>query len=533
MALPGPAPEAAGRPGNLPLAAAALSFAVCLLHAGFFSAHPLFDHPVVDAAWHMEWAGRIAAGDITAYAPFFRAPLYPMLLGAVFAAAGRSMTAVALLSSLLTAASSAILASIARRIMPRGPAVAASAIWALWAPSFFLSATALLEPLYLVLLMGAFLALESGRPSAGMLLLGLSVVTRPGSALLLPAAVASAGLTRGLRRLPLFALPIAAVWAVNAVSGDPLDVVSSQGGINFYIGNSPDSDGYTAFAPMRVPPREPGAAYSDNVHDAAVLLAPEGLSASAVSSWWSARTLRGIADDPAAWLGLMARKLLYLFSPVEIPGNYDMYYCRRFSPPLRLLLTPPPVAFPGLLLFLLLPGALLAGKPSGAEARLLLWSLLLAAGTLAFFVTSRLRLPCVPFLVPVLVARFASKWRKGLALMPLGAAAGIALAAVTGGTVEKSGVNMPFHDALAHVEAGDAEGARALFMEAIDRSFERGDRISQNRTDAMYDLGLLELREGRPEEAGRWWMAALADDPSFEPAAAALAILRRTQPGDR
>jgi tetratricopeptide (TPR) repeat protein len=496
----------------------------CALHISSMSGHPLFGYPVVDARWHFEWASAVSRGDVFAFAPYFRAPLYPWILGALFALTGPSVAAGAVLSALMVTASAALFYKIAAKWTSPGPALTVSLVWALWAPQFFLSATLLMEPLYLLLLLGSFLAVDSGRTGAGMLLLGLSAITRPGSVILLPAVFLRCGLVPGLRRLPLFLLPIAGVWAVNAISGDPGTVISSQGGVNFCLGNGTDADGVTAFAPVWVM-QDPGAPYEDNVHAASLALAPEGLRESAVSSWWTRRTLAEISADFPRWLGLLGRKVMYFLSPVEVPGNYEMYYCRRYSFLLRSLLLPPPICVPAAIILLMLPGALAGARPTRREAFLGIWALLLAAGVVAFFVTSRLRLPCVPFALILVASRFARNLRRSLLLAPAGLALAAGLILATGGIVRMSGVNMPFYDALAHYSQGRVDEARALFLESLGRAYERQDGLSLNRAEAMYDLGLLEAREGNLEDAASWFRAALEDNPGFGPAAHALELL--------
>jgi hypothetical protein len=511
---------------------AALS--VSLLNVLMLSRTPLFHYPVVDARWHRAWAGLVAGGDLFAYSPYFRAPLYPWLLGALYSVTGVSVTAGAILSSVLHAASAGILFRICARRMPRPWAIGCAMAWALWGTAVFYSSTLLIEPLYILLLLISFDLLDGGRIGAGSLMLGLSAIARP-SALVLLLSVPFMGIRK--RSLPLlllaFAAP-AAVWCVNASRGDPGTFISWQGGINLYLGNGPEADGFTAFAPCPVPEDTGGTVpYTDNVQAASILLAPPGSSGSEVSSWWAGRALSRIASDPAGWAALMARKVALVLSPVEIPSNYDPAYFRQYSPVIRLLIWPAPAGFPFILLWALLPGALVAGRPDRRTVLLAVWSLLLLAGVVAFFVTARFRLPAVPFLIVLLAGRARAAGRRALLLAPAGVAAGLLLTLLTGDLVRVSGVNMPFHDALANYDQGRIEEARNLFLQAISAGSSRGDGISMNRAEAMYDLGLLEAREGRMREAVSWWEATVSEYPGFEPARRALdAAAGNADPGD-
>jgi hypothetical protein len=505
-----------------------------ILNMLLLSRTPLFWYPVVDARWHHAWAGLVAGGELFAYAPYFRAPLYPWLLGAVYSLTGLSVTAGAILSCACHAASAGILYRICDRRMPRPWAVGCAMAWALWGTAVFYSSTLLIEPLYILLLLISFDLLDSGRIGAGSLLLGLSSIARP-SALILLLAVPFTGMRK--RSLPLLLLAAAApaaVWCVNASRGDPGTLISWQGGINLYLGNGPEADGFTAFAPGPVPADTCGTLpYSDNVEAASILLAPPGSSGSEASSWWTRRALARIASDPAGWAALLVRKTALVLSPVEIPSNYDPAYFRQYSPVLRLLIWPAPAGFPFILLWALLPGALVAGRPDRRTVLLAAWSLLLLAGVVAFFVTARFRLPAVPFLIVLLAGRAREAGRKALLLAPAGLAAGLLLTLWAGDLVRVSGVNMPFHDALAHFEQGRVDEARNLFLQAIAVGSLREDGISMNRAEAMYDLGLLEAREGRVREAVGWWEAALSEYPGFEPARRALdSSSGNADPGD-
>lgn len=516
------------------LIAASVSALLCAASLLFLSPHPLFRYPVVDAAWHHAWASRVASGDILVFAPYFRAPLYPWLLGMAYAVFGSGPFTGPVLSLLLTCTGTAVFHRLALRMMPAPWALASSLAWASWGVSVFYSTQLLIEPLYTTLLLTSlFLLTGEGHDRAGWLVLGLAAVARPTALLLLPAAWFAAGRPRLRRMLPVLG-PVAVVWLCNAMTGDPMNLLSSQGGINFYIGNCPGSDGRTAFAPVEVAgtASPTGDGYVDNVELASRTAFPAETDGSVVSSLWTARTLSGILADPAGWLALLGRKTVYLLSPAEIPGNYDPYYYRGISPVLRVLLTPPPAGLPLLLLWLLLPGALsVRGRGGRAVSGAGSFGVLLAVGTLLFFVTARFRLPAVPFLLLWLTARASRSPRRALLLAPAGAAAGLLLGFLTVGTVRTSGVNMPFQDGCAHFQAGLYEESESLFLRALDLAMTRTD-IDLNGADAMYNLGLLAARRGDVAEAAGWWRSALERRPGFLPASRALEALGSLDPGD-
>jgi len=59
-----------------------VAFTVRLIYVWQYRSNPLFEHPVMDALYHDRWARDFAAGrSFMEGMPFFRAPLYPWLLG--------------------------------------------------------------------------------------------------------------------------------------------------------------------------------------------------------------------------------------------------------------------------------------------------------------------------------------------------------------------------------------------------------------------------------------------------------------------
>lgn len=495
-----------------------------LLLAGF-SASPLFLHPPVDGAWHHQWASLIASGDLFVFAPYFRAPLYPWLLGAVYSVFGASVFAGAMFSLIVSVAGCALLHRAALSFCSRRAALAASLCWALWAPAVFLSSTLLIEPLYVTLLLLALYLTARNLHPAASAVLGLAAAARPGAILLLPLLLLPAGGRKALRLLPALG-PILLIWCINSFEGDPGVIISSQGGINLYLGNGPDSDGMTAFAPV---PPDGRTVRPDNVWSASVQGAPAGESESGVSSYWTGRAVSAALDDPARWASLTAWKLFLLATPAEIPGNYDLYYMRGPAPALRFLLAPPPLYLPFSLLLLLLPAVLSAGKADERDRTLAAWALLLMAGVLPFFVTSRFRLPAIPFIL-LLYARRLERSRPRIPALVAGLVLAGAASMASMGLVERAGVNMPFQDALAHAGEGDMDGAEALFLQSLDRSSLRSD-LSMNRVEAMHNLGLIAARRGSLEEARGWWLAALECSPGFLPSLEALAAMEAIPPG--
>jgi len=296
-----------------------------------------------------------------------------------------------------------------------------------------------------------------GRPSRGRwfatgVLYGLAAITRPN--ILIVALVVPFVTALGRRLAPaaapvraraalgeafLFAaglvLPIVPVTLHNALAGGDFVPIASQGGVNFYIGNNPVADGYTAIVPGTRATWWGG-------HDDAVALAEraEGrpLRASEVSAYWTAEGLAFLRAEPVAALRLYARKLYLFWWGAEISNNEHIYFLRRYSLPMQVTLWHAGLYVPfGLVAPLAVLGIGLGWVRLRARVvPLIAYVVLYMISVVLFFVCARFRLPVVPVLLlfaayaalalPALVlpARGA---RRPLRLLALGAALLIAV----------------------------------------------------------------------------------------------------------
>jgi hypothetical protein len=110
-------------------------------------------------------------------------------------------------------------------------------------------------------------------------------------------------------------------------------------------------------------------------------------------------TLREVAEQPVAWLGIMLEKSRELVNGAEIPRNTSIYPDRRYSRVLRLLLWKHGLAFPsGLIIPFGLAGIWLVRRSLRAHFVPLGCLAIQALFVVAFFVTARYRLPSLPLL---------------------------------------------------------------------------------------------------------------------------------------
>lgn len=378
-------------------------------------------------------SGDLLAGD----APFFYGPLYSYFLAACFSLPGLdgSFAAPRILQALLGLATALLVFRITRRAFDRGAALAAAALMAFHGPGLFfeglLVATTLSTFLLVLgvdLLSGALDEEGAVRPGGRALLLlalsgaafGLCAWGRGNVLLLLPPAalwilwrtpVAAPRAWRRLLPAAAFALGACAlilpVTARNALVGGDRVLLVSQGGLNFFAGNNPESPGWFQ-------PPEGAGLVDDNdraweANSRRVAEAAEGrpLKPSEVSAHWFRRAASWMAEEPGAAARLLLLKARLLVDPYEIPIHRNA----------QVFLDGFPLGFAlpgfGAVLGLAAAGLLLGGVGRDRRGLLLLLAAVYAATVVAFFVVDRYRFPLVPLLAP-----FA-----GLALARLAAAA--------------------------------------------------------------------------------------------------------------
>jgi len=475
---PGPPPEAPppawARPDGLwLLAIVGLALLLRLIYVFQYQANPFFDHPIMDSRNHDLWARSYLSGEpFLPGHPYFRAPLYPWFLAACYRLFGDGYLAPRLAQALLGALSCGLVFLIARcfhgRWASAGAGLAAAGCWLM----IHFDAELLDVPLGLFLnLLGLYLftrAWQGGAlrfHAAAGLALGLAAIARP--TVLLFAALAAAALWLANRREPRAALrragilvaaclvPILPITIRNALVGGDFVPIASQGGLNLYIGNHPGADGTTAELPGGM--ADWRGSYFESIAMAEQALGRK-LRPSEVSAHFTRESLRFAAGSPGEWLALMGRKFRLFWNRAELADNQPIrFFAERYAPIARWL----PVGF-GLLAPLGALGLLLALRDPRRFFPLWGYTAASAAAVIAFFVTTRFKMPAVPGLI--LLAAGAVEWGAGALRArrrgPLLAAA-LALAALAAWT----------HSRPAGVDPQEAHAYEILGM----REMERGD----------------------------------------------------------
>lgn len=371
-----------------------------------YSSMPEWNMLTVDNQYHFNWAKDIASGNIFGDTTYFRAPFYIFCLAAVFSLFGATLTTARILGLVIGLVSVLLTFLTGKQLFSKRTGLLAAAIQSVYPLILYFESELLLDPLFMLLLQLSvyFFILWYKKQSLSSLVfmalaLGLASITRPTALLFLPLVIvflyfSSPLWKQRVKIIALFALLLALIILPitirNYVIGGEAVLISSQGGINFYIGNNRQSDGLTAAMP------EP-LGHNWKIDDIRYLAESETtgeLKAGALSDFWYAKTFDEIFERPLQWGGLFLKKLYYNFSNREISNNRNLDYFFSQHSLLKFSYFP----FAALLALSLL--AVVTGYKSHLGIRLLLILIFVYSIAVAlFFFSSRFRLPLLPFYI--------------------------------------------------------------------------------------------------------------------------------------
>ncbi len=487
--------------------------------------NPFFDSPVVDAQTYDNHALEIARGNWLGDHVFYQAPLYAYFLALINLALGHDYLMVRIVQAVLGALNCLLTFLLARRVF--GPKVAAVSGFAAAAYGVLIFFDAeLLRPVMIIfLILLLLLALlraaggtRAGRWAAAGLIAGLGAITQENVLLFVPAALAWLAFTVPAprswgaisRASAAFLLAMAAVvlpvTARNWVVSGDIVLISSQGGLNFYIGNNPEMERTTTL--------QPGAGWEEL---ASLPSRKAGLwRSSEQSRWFYARSFEFIREHPVEELVLLLRKAGRFVNGYELTPDNDLDYYRERSSLLRFLVrTGRPVAVPfGLVAPLALLGMFLAGVRRRRVLLLQAFVLAYSAAVIPFQVLSRYRLPVVPVLLifaAYAVCRLASLLRRrgGQEIVrPLLLLIFLFVLANADFQNLRQSPRRPMHffEGLAYEQRGH--------LDAAIREMEEAARLDPNNADVANNLGIIYQKAGRSGDALAAYLKAVSLAPN-------------------
>ncbi|MEW5994552.1 MAG: glycosyltransferase family 39 protein, partial [Candidatus Zixiibacteriota bacterium] len=386
------------------LAVMAAALIVRVVYLVSYSQLPDWDQLTVDNYYHHNWAQSIADGNILGDTTYFRAPFYVWCLGLLYALFGASLWVARVFGLLVGLASILMTYLIGRKLFSPTVGLLAALLHSLFPVMIYFESELLLDPTFTLLLqLSVFQFLiwrEKKTISSALrlgLLLGLACITRPTALVFAPAVILS--ILFGLRswRQRLFHVLVfgmgtlvftGVVFARNlAVARDPV-LISSQGGINLYIGNNEAADGISAVLP------EP-LGHNWELREISFIAerdAGHSLKPGDVSGYWTRRAVSWIVDNPGAFLLLFLKKLYFSVSDRMISNNRDLGSFFRSVPVLK----HNPLSF-GLIFALAIVAAVAALRREYGVRLLVVLIVIYSFALSFFFFNSRFRLPVTPF----------------------------------------------------------------------------------------------------------------------------------------
>jgi tetratricopeptide (TPR) repeat protein len=405
-----------------------------LLRLGYIfqlTAAPYFDYPIGDSQVYYQRALEILKGNFLGNEIFFHSsPPYPYFIALMFLISGHSFLFLYLTQILIGSGNCILIYLLAKRLAEGKlfPSFLAGLFAALYGLLAFFDGDLLMIFLTLFCVDLSLLLLLKYQETRKLkysilagIAFGLGALDKPNLLVFVPVALWFLAAELSVRPqkwkikpalifLIAVGIMVGTVTLRNYIVGKDWVLVSSNGGVNFYIGNNPQSEGMFKL-PAGSGLEDPGLyASSKSVAEKAM---GRTLKPSEVSQFWIRKSWEFIRSHPWQELKLLGRKFLLLFNYYEVPNHLNFYYIRtEYGAILNFM----PIGF-----WLVVPIALvgIAWKiRTGLNlvAKLYLGFLICyTISLIPFFITERYRLPMMPILIAfagVTIYDFISTYRK-------------------------------------------------------------------------------------------------------------------------
>jgi tetratricopeptide (TPR) repeat protein len=488
----------------------------------------LFFNTFSDSLYYHQWALRIIEGQ---HGPqvFYMGPIYPYLLAFWYTLLGPQMEFILWFQVVLGTVHCFLLYLLGRWTGGTAVGLLAAFLGAIYRVEIFYEGmvlmTTMLVVLHLLLLLSLCWSVRRQRWygwGIGGFLLGLAAIGRANVLLFLPFLCVGIFLlgrrnrwlgerkARGRRLRALMAVILGLLVVIIPVSlhnylvGEDMVPITSNLGMNFFIGNNSRATGYYT-APK-------GLDLSADLYGAKIasVYAGRGLKPSEVSAFWLRKGLDFVSSHPLDWARLLLQKTLFFWNAYELPQVENLYFVKRFVPLAR---------WPLLDFSLLGPLGLLGLVLSLRRWRQFYFPIAFVLAyflaTIPFFVISRLRLQICPALM--VLASYGLVWGyrkiKTHRVNKL-------IWAILGTTALALLINFPLA-ALLHPDEHLAEAYRFYGhhlknegqLEAAADQYQGAIRIDPQLADSYVDLAAVRLRQGRSEEALALYQQALEVNP--------------------
>jgi Flp pilus assembly protein TadD len=508
-----------------------------------------------DMHFYNDWAQRILHGELTDHVAFYGLPGYAYLLAFLYKLFGYTPFIPGFLQALLDTGTAVLIYWITLRVFPterrnlagsttqewrfiatRAEVVAVIAAlgWALFVPTQAYSA--ILMPTAWFVFAFWFVVWRTVRKDSGptpkeCLILGMLIgVTATAVATILfltPLVLTALALKRKIdhphpwRRFSLgAALLLFGVFAGTSpcwihnyfVARDPV-FLSAHSGINFWIGNNPDANGYPRFPPGL---RAGQAAMLEDSITSAQSAAGRQLKRSEVSAYWSAKAKAYITHHPNEWLKLLLIKLRNFWSAFQYD---DLSIITNLREQYIIL----PGLYFGVVAAFALPGMFLAWRIAPLSRWVTAAILLHMMAVLTVFITERYRLPIVPGLLIFAAFGLSIFWQNFVAGQ-YGRAAGY-LTLLVASTIA---ISWPQRDPSLWALDAYNSGWQALEsgnLTLAEQKLSLARSYVPTNPETNFALGNLKLAQGKNEAAFSFYLATLKYDENHRGALNNLAVM--------
>jgi Tfp pilus assembly protein PilF/4-amino-4-deoxy-L-arabinose transferase-like glycosyltransferase len=419
------------RRNKWPLVIFLAAFFIRLIYIIQSRSNPTFYYPMVDELWNLNWAREIIGGNFRGDEAYFRGPLYPYLLAFFLKITGSSLFMVRLFQALIGSGSALLVYLLGQKLISKKVGLIAGLAYAAYGTIIFYESMLLIPVLFIFLnLLAVYLMIQlkgQFHPSKWLIagiVLGLAAIARPNILLLLPFFLIWIYLTlselKEIKKKFTIALiylagvliPVLSVTLRNYIASGETILISSQGGVNFYIGNNPETEGLTMLMPeLDLNEALPWTEFTQATREAAEKEAGRKLSASEESSFWTNKALKFIWNNPGEFIAVTLKKTVYFLVGFENSDQTDIYDSRRYSSLYSILLWKKIICFPfGLILPFCLIGMIHLWRRKSSLSLFYIFIIGYIPTVVLFLVTARHRLPIIPFMLLFAAAGAIALW---------------------------------------------------------------------------------------------------------------------------
>jgi 4-amino-4-deoxy-L-arabinose transferase-like glycosyltransferase len=372
---------------------------------------PFFQDLYSDSKIYNQWAEEIVnEGKLYGERVFFMSPIYPYVLAVIKVFFDDAVFAIRLIQILIGTINVIIMFLIGRNLFTSTVGYITALLSAVYIVFIFYTSTILSETLQLFVVSLLILMLSKNPKNLNSkkwfiigVLIGLAALFRANILIFyIPTIIWILFYYRKnnkwifIRKIIVFftlglVLPIFPATLNNYLASGDFVLISSNGGINFYIGNNKDAIG------IYQPPKDfdiftdlSGERYAEKISG-------NNLSQSESSSFWYKKGFYYIFNDPLGFFLLQVNKTALFFSPNEYPQSFIMdidFFKEQYSTILKF-----PLPGFGFILIFSIFGFVLTLKEKSKYSLLYIFTFCYIIATILFFITGRFRIALTPIFI--------------------------------------------------------------------------------------------------------------------------------------